>query len=107
MKTKEYTSSMRCKDKKVINNVSNFDKSLSQRVVKGSFWVFLLRIVQRLFNFVRLIILARILSPNDFGLMGIALLTMATLDTFSQTGFQQVLIQKKGNIKLAHDKILW
>jgi len=87
------------KIKKLINNFNDSGKSLSQRVVRGGFWVFLLRITQQLFNFVRLIILARILSPNDFGLMGIALLTMATLDTFSQTGFQQALIQKKKDIK--------
>lgn len=44
---------------------------------------------------IRLIILARILAPNDFGLMGIAMLTMIALETFSQSGFQQALIQKK------------
>jgi len=31
--------------------------------------------------------------------MGIALLTMSTLETFSQTGFQATLIQKKENIE--------
>jgi len=86
------------KIKRMIDNF-NSGEGLSQRVVRGGFWVFLLRITQQLFNFVRLVILARILSPNDFGLMGIALLTMATLDTFSQTGFQQALIQKKKDIK--------
>ncbi len=74
-------------------------KSLSHRVVRGGFWVFSLRIVQQLFGLARLIILARILAPHDFGLMGIALLTMATIETFSQTGFQQALIQKKEDIK--------
>jgi lipopolysaccharide exporter len=73
--------------------------SLSQRAFRGGVWVFLLRIVQQLFNLARLIILARILAPHDFGLMGIALLTMATLETFSQTGFQAALIQKKENIR--------
>jgi len=87
------------KIKKLIDNFNDSGKSLSQHVVRGGFWVFLLRITQQLFNFVRLVILARVLSPNDFGLMGIALLTMATLDTFSQTGFQQALIQKKEDIK--------
>ncbi|MCK5306301.1 MAG: lipopolysaccharide biosynthesis protein [Candidatus Omnitrophica bacterium] len=72
---------------------------LSQRVAKGGFWVFLLRAIQQLLNLGRLIILARILAPHDFGLMGIALLTMAILETFSQTGFQQALIQKKGDIE--------
>ena len=72
-------------------------ESLSHRVIRGGIWVFALRIIERVFSLVRLIILARILASNDFGLMGIALLTMATLETFSQTGFQEALIQKKHN----------
>ena len=87
------------KIKKLANNLITPGGTLSQRVVKGGFWVFFLRIVNRGFSLIRLIILARILSPSDFGLMGIALLTMSTLETFSQTGFQQALIQKKEDIK--------
>jgi len=87
------------KIKKIANNLITPGETLSQKVVKGGFWVFFLRIVNRGFSLIRLIILARILSPNDFGLMGIALLTMSTLETFSQTGFQAALIQKKEDIK--------
>lgn len=87
------------KIKKIINNLITPGETLSQKVVKGGFWLFLLRIVNRGFSLIRLIILARILSPSDFGLMGIALLTMSTLETFSQTGFQQALIQKKEDIR--------
>ena len=75
------------------------EQSLSQRVVRGGVWVFTLQIVNRGFSFVRLIIIARILVPHDFGLMGIALLTMATLNTFSQTGFNTALIQKKEDVE--------
>jgi len=88
------------KTKNIINNLNlnKNDGSLSQKVVKGGFWVFLLRIVNRSIALAKLIILARILSPSDFGIMGIALLAMSTLQTFSQTGFQQALIQKKEEI---------
>jgi len=72
---------------------------LSQRVIHAGFWAFALRITDRLFGLARTIVLARVLSPNDFGLFGIALLGLSALDTFSQTGFQQALIQKKGDIK--------
>ena len=85
--------------KKHINNLTKSGGSLSQRTVRGGFWVFSLRIVQQLFGLARLLILARILAPSDFGLMGIALLAMSTLETFSQTGFQAALIQKKENIE--------
>ena len=67
--------------------------------------MFSLRIVQQLFGLARLIILARILAPHDVGLMGIALLTMATLGTFSQTGFQKALIQKKEDIESYLDAV--
>ncbi len=88
---------------RVIENLKNPGDSLAQRAISGGFWVFLLRIIQQLFSLGRLFILARILSPTDFGLMGVALLTMATLETFSQTGFQTALIQKRENIELYLD----
>jgi O-antigen/teichoic acid export membrane protein len=69
--------------------------------VRSGFWVFALNITNRLFQFIRTIVLARALAPSDFGLMGIALLAMSALDTFSQTGFQSALIQKKETIE--HD----
>ena len=73
--------------------------SLSQKVVKGSFWVLTLRVLTQLFTIIRLIVLARILAPSDFGLMGIALLVMSTLEAFSNTGFKAALVQKKKDIK--------
>jgi len=74
-------------------------ESLSKKVVRGGIWVFALRIINRSLGFIRTIILARLLAPSDFGLLGIAMLAIATLETFSQTGFQAALIQKKGNIE--------
>ena len=62
--------------------------TLSQRVVRGGFWVFALRIASRGLTRIRTIVLV----PSDFGLMGIALLTMSVLETFSQMGFQATLV---------------
>ena len=87
------------KIKNIISNLKTPGETLSQKVVKGGLWVFFLRIANRGVSLIRLIILARILSPSDFGLLGIALLTMSTLETFSRTGFQQALVQKKEDIK--------
>ena len=74
-------------------------ESLSKKVVRGGMWVFGLRFTNRGLGFVRTIILARLLAPSDFGLLGIAMLAISTLETFSQTGFQAALIQKKGNVE--------
>ncbi|MCK5493739.1 MAG: lipopolysaccharide biosynthesis protein, partial [Candidatus Omnitrophica bacterium] len=75
------------------------EASLSGKVIRGGVWVFILNISTRLLSLIRLVIVARIISPYDFGLIGIAFLTMSTLETFSATGFHAALIQKKDNIK--------
>jgi len=85
--------------KRVLKRLFNPGDRLSQRVVHAGFWAFALRITDRLFGLARTIVLARLLSPNDFGLFGIALLALSALNTFSQTGFQAALVQKKGDIK--------
>ena len=60
-------------------------ESLSKKVVRGGIWVFGLKIISRGLGFIRTIILARLLAPEDFGLLGIAMLAIATLETFSQS----------------------
>ena len=74
-------------------------RSLSERVIHGSFWVFALRFTNRGFGFVRKIVLARMLAPEDFGLLGLAFLSISTLETFSHTGFDAALVQKKEDIR--------
>jgi O-antigen/teichoic acid export membrane protein len=43
----------------------------------------------------RAFLLARILSPSDFGLMGMAFIVIYAGESFSQTGFYRALVQKK------------
>jgi len=74
-------------------------QSLSEKTIKGGIWVFSLRVIDRIFQLIRTIILARILSPTDFGLFAIALLVLSILESISQSGFEEALIQKKGNIR--------
>lgn len=71
------------------------NEPLSRKVFKGGFWIFSLRFVSRLLGFIRTIILARLLSPHDFGLLGIAMLVIYALETFTQTGFHTALIRKQ------------
>jgi O-antigen/teichoic acid export membrane protein len=74
------------------------EESLRIKTLRSSIFVFLYRIIQQILNMIKIIILARILSPNDFGIMGIGLLAINTIDIFTQTGIYQALIQKKGEI---------
>lgn len=75
------------------------DGTLAQKAVRGGFWVFALRITSRLFGLARTVVLARLLAPEDFGLFGIAMLAISTLQSLSQTGFTKALIQKQEETK--------
>jgi lipopolysaccharide exporter len=82
-----------------VEQPSSSDSLLSRKVVKGGFWLLSIRALDSVIGLLKLFILARLLAPNDFGLLGIAFLIIATLDTFSQTGFGTALIQMKEDIK--------
>lgn len=89
--------SIKNKVKEKTKNLSKPRKTLPQKMVQGGVWISSLRIAGKAFSLIRLIIIGRILAPSDFGIMGIALLTMSALQTFSTFGFKQALIQKKEN----------
>ncbi|MBI4722294.1 MAG: lipopolysaccharide biosynthesis protein [Candidatus Stahlbacteria bacterium] len=71
-------------------------ESLSRKVVRGGIWVFGLNLTVRGLGLIRTIILARLLIPLDFGLVGIATIAISALEVFTATGFSTALIQKKG-----------
>ncbi len=73
-------------------------QSLYKRTLDSGIWNFILRASKILMNFVKLIIIARILPPDEIGLFGAALLAVSIIETFSQTGISAALIQKKEDI---------
>lgn len=77
----------------------SIDGSLQQKTIKSGFWSLSSRMSTRGLNLIKLVIVARLLSPNDFGLLGIAVLTMAIFEVFTQTGFKESIIQNKDDIK--------
>ncbi len=85
--------------RKILRRMTSSGQTLSGKTARGTFWVFALRITDRLFKLLGIIILARILSPDDFGVFGIALLVLAIIGSFSQTGYSQALIQKQENTR--------
>lgn len=85
--------------KEMHNNIKKPGKTLPQKMVQGGAYLSSLKVIRKILSLVRLIIIGRILAPSDFGLMGIALLTMSAIETFSQTGYREALIQKKEDIR--------
>jgi O-antigen/teichoic acid export membrane protein len=90
----------------IFNKLRKPEGSLTGRAFAGSFWLFALRGAYEVFYLIRIVIIARILAPRDFGLLGIALLVVGTVETFSTTGFHDALIQRKETSKAELD-IAW
>src|SRR3989344_2376375 len=63
--------------------------------LKGISWIGSLRGITRLVTFIKLAILARILTPLDFGLFGIAALVLAFLEIITETGINIFMLQQK------------
>jgi O-antigen/teichoic acid export membrane protein len=68
---------------------------LSERVIRGGAWMGGVRLAARLIATVRLVILARLLTPQDFGVFGVALLVTTLFETLSTAGTQLALIQRR------------
>nr|MCU0553685.1 lipopolysaccharide biosynthesis protein [Syntrophales bacterium] len=73
--------------------------SIFRQVLRSGLWTLGLRLSSRALGFVRTIVLARLLFPADFGLIAMAMLFVTGLDSITQTGMQQALIQKKTDIR--------
>jgi O-antigen/teichoic acid export membrane protein len=73
--------------------------TLKERAIRGGVWIVLGKGVDQVASFIRLLVLARLLAPDDFGLMGIAMLALSYLEVFSQTGFHAALVQRRGDIR--------
>lgn len=68
---------------------------LKQKTISGLFWSFSDDVLKNLVHFVVGIILARLLTPAEFGLIGMITVFIAVSNTFINSGFSQALIRKK------------
>lgn len=81
--------------------------SLVKKAGKGVAWNLLSQIVQQAVQFVVIIILARKLTPGDFGIFSMALIFAGLLEPLRQWGFQAFLIQKKDITQEYEDTAFW
>ncbi|MEI6696956.1 MAG: lipopolysaccharide biosynthesis protein [Bacteroidota bacterium] len=69
--------------------------SLKQKTVSGLLWSFIDNIASLGISFIVGIILARLLSPKEFGLIGMLAIFIAIAQSFIDSGFRQALIRKQ------------
>ena len=69
--------------------------SLKQKTVSGLSWSFIDQIGNQGISFIVGIILARLLTPREFGLIGMITVFIALSESFINSGFSDALIRKK------------
>lgn len=69
-----------------------------RQTIKGISWVGALRGTTRGLSFIRILILARLLTPSQFGLFGVASLMLALVEVLTETGINIFLVQRTGTI---------
>lgn len=67
----------------------------SRRVIKGISWMSGFRILTRALSFLKIAVLARTLTPSQFGIFSIASLVLAFLEMLTETGINIFLIQSR------------
>ena len=70
-------------------------QSEKKQVVQGAFWKFAERIAAQLVSLIVSIVLARLLSPEEYGTISLVMVFIAIANVFVNSGFGQALIQKK------------
>jgi O-antigen/teichoic acid export membrane protein len=77
--------------------------SIAEMTIRSSVWVTLSTGFRRGVGFVSSVILARLLMPEDFGLIGIALVFVRGLDVLTHTGLAAAIIHRTDRVKEAVD----
>src|SRR5258705_8448769 len=83
---------------------------LAKRVRSGVSWNVSSSLIGELIRFVRSVVLARLLAPEDFGLFGMALTIVAALNALTTIGLQRTIIANKFDTRdelKAHLDTVW
>ena len=69
--------------------------SMQSKMARGAVWMVLLNLVERSLGTVSILILVRVLSPADFGLVAMATAALGLTQMFVAFGFDAAIIHHK------------
>ncbi|MBI4652312.1 lipopolysaccharide biosynthesis protein [Candidatus Desantisbacteria bacterium] len=87
------------------DRITAFD--IKTKIVKSLKWTILMEIVIRLIQPVTILFLTRILSPSDFGLVGVATIIIGFSTIFQDFGLGKTLIQREQDIEKSANIVFW
>lgn len=83
------------------------NKNLKNKAVSGMIWTALQKYSTMIIQFISGIILARLLTPYDYGCIGMLLIFMVLAESFIDGGFGSALIQKKNPTQTDYSTIFF
>ena len=87
------------------NNLTASD--IKSRAVKSVKWTALAEIVSRSASPLIMLILARLLTPEDFGIVGVAMIAIGLAQIIQNFGFEKALIQRETEIAESANIVFW
>ncbi len=81
--------------------------SNTNNAISGMAWTGLDKLASYAIQFVISIVIARLLMPSDFGIIGMLAIFIAIAQTFLDSGFANALIQKKGRTELDYATVFY
>ncbi len=82
-------------------------KIKGRSILSGLFWSFGERITAQLVTFIITIVLARILTPGDYGAVSLILVFITLANVFVSNGFGESLVQKQDTSEKDFSTIFW
>lgn len=80
---------------------------LKRKGLRSSVWNFLNMLVNQFRNFIVTLVLARLLTPADFGLVSMAMVLNTILDTFADFGFSNAIVRKDKITETETSTVFW
>lgn len=82
-------------------------QSLKASTLKGTLWSSLERFSVQGISFIVIIIMARILTPKDYGVVGLITIFIAVAQSLVDSGFSQALIRKKDRSQIDNSTVFY
>ncbi len=79
------------------------NNQIKTAVIRGAVWNYSTFIGSKGLVFVTTIILARLLSPEDFGLLALGMIAISYLDTIDNLGVADAMIQRQNDVERAYN----
>ena len=81
--------------------------SLREKTLSGLLWQFLQRIIGQIFSFAVTVVLARLLMPEDYGVVALASMFNVLVGIFISGSMDAALIQKKDADELDYNTVFF